>query len=74
MDVYDNVASFECALLVYVCGNTNTSGSDNYNAMSRARTKLVIIDIDEDNRPPLLNDDVIICKWKGDENGTFQEL
>jgi len=67
-----NVPSFESPVVVYVRAGT-TSECDHYNCMSRARSKLIVLDIDKDQRPPLLTEEVILMEWE-ERGGSFHKL
>ena len=73
LDETDNVASFECACVLYMRGYTEPSDCDHYNIMTRARTKLVVIDYDIKDNKPLLTEDVILTQWE-EKDGVFQKL
>ena len=75
LDVYDNVASFEWDVVVYLyAGVSDGAGSCmHYNTMSRARTKLVVVDFDCNQRPPLITDEVVMTLWE-ERRGVFHRL
>ena len=69
MDTCDNIQSYEAAVVVYVRTFGNEYGYHDYNAISRARTLCMIVDIDiDDDRPSLQNVDLI--EWEA-SNGVF---
>ena len=74
-DETKNVPSFECAVVVYLCGGYGSDGlvHNHYNITTRARTKLVVIDVNRHNQPQLFNDGVVLTSWAG-FFGTFQKL
>ena len=63
-----NLQSFECVCVVFV----RNSGGDSvpYNAISRARTKCIVVDI-ATNAEPLTMDQVDFLSWKVDPAGGF---
>ena len=72
-DELEHVASFECAVVVYLCGAVGVGAHNHYNITTRARTQLVLIDVNMFNDPPILKDEVVSISWE-ERGGRFHKL
>ena len=74
-DKYDNIVSFECAVVVYLRYDSvvGTIEHTHYNVMTRARTKLVVIDLNTLNQPPLLDEEILLTRWDEKSDGSFHK-
>ena len=72
VDVFDNIASFECPMVVaVVSGDGSGKAFDHYNMWSRARTKLVVIDI---HSKITKSEDIDRITWVNNTDNTFRKL
>ena len=72
VDEFNNVASFECPMVVaVVSGDGSGKAFDHYNMWSRARTKLVVIDVDFSITKSV---DIDFITWVKNQDNTFQKL